>query len=65
MARQTTLFGTAAKKDKFFKELDSPGEDDDGYYAVIEALWTVVGTVHVSSIFYSVKSRGGGVLVTL
>ena len=37
MARQTTLFGTAAKKDKFFKELDSPGEDDDGYYAVIEA----------------------------
>ena len=41
MARQTTLFGTAAKKDKFFKELDSPGEDDDGYYAVIEALWTV------------------------
>ena len=60
MARQTTLFGTAAKKDKFFKELDSPGEDDDGYYAVIEALWTVVGTVHVSSIFYSVKSRGVG-----
>ena len=35
MSRQTTLFGTTAKKGRFFKEIPNAVEEDDGYYAVI------------------------------
>ena len=41
MSRQTTLFGTTAKKGRFFKEIPNAVEEDDGYYAVIEAMWTL------------------------
>ena len=57
MARQTTLFGTDAKKDKFFKELDSPGEDDDGCYAVVEALWTVEMSNNRSAFFTKAQKQ--------
>ena len=40
MAWQTTLFGTVVEKGRFFKDLPS-ADDDVGYDAVVEALWTL------------------------
>ena len=40
MARQTTLFGTVAKKGHFFTD-SLISDDKDGYYAIVEALWTL------------------------
>ena len=39
MAQQMT-FGTVAEKGQFFKGLPS-ADDDAGYYAVVEVLWTL------------------------
>ena len=41
MARQmTTLFGTVVEKGQFFQEFPS-ADNDAGYSAVVEALWTL------------------------
>ena len=58
---QMTLFGTASSgKGRFFKGLPS-ADDDAGYYAVVEALWTL-DYIHCvcNQYFFFYKARGGG-----
>ena len=40
IARQTMLFGTVVENGQFFKGLPS-ADDDAGYYAAVEVLWTL------------------------
>ena len=40
MAQQMTSFGTVVEKGRFLKGLPS-ANDDAGYYAVVDALWTL------------------------
>ena len=39
-AQQTTWFGIVVEKGRFFKGLPS-ADDNTGYYAVVEVLWTL------------------------
>lgn len=41
MFRQASLFGGFAKKEPFFKAIHPRPPESDGYFAVVEAMWTI------------------------